>query len=270
MKIHAPIAVRRCVSRHSERCSKVVFRLALAAAISVAASSPSSLFAADCGCSACDAITAMDECDCGFDAPSLWKPKHNPIYKTLDAFAGGIEKLLRLDQCPPPRGCCDESVCDGACDSAFPGDRMMAMPEPMWAQPMPSGTIYNESTPPAPVLSQPMESAPAYSAPRVTSPAVRSIESSPQPARQTTPRSPMHMTEPRIQSAPLQMVPMERAAPRTAPRVQPGPKREGGSLFDALSDPSSDGAQTWRPSPVRPSGYTAPSRPASSRRTAVR
>jgi hypothetical protein len=65
----------------------------------------------------CDSYDSCDDCaGIGIGTPN------GPIFKTLDAFAGGLEKMLGLDNCAP----CD-SGCDLACDAAIIDDTMWPM-----------------------------------------------------------------------------------------------------------------------------------------------
>ncbi|MDV6030858.1 MAG: hypothetical protein F9B45_12315 [Phycisphaera sp. RhM] len=70
--------------------------------------------AAETACDAYSASSNQGPCDCG----SCGKTGRtsNPIYKTLDTVAGGIEKLLGLDRCC--NAGCTTHGCDGGCDSA--------------------------------------------------------------------------------------------------------------------------------------------------------
>ncbi|TWT83674.1 hypothetical protein CA13_51410 [Planctomycetes bacterium CA13] len=265
--IHTP--VRSSIANRRLPLATAGLRLAIAGVLSLAISSQSSILSAsDCGCETCEMpFASMDDCSCGCDVSAACPPKHNPLYRTLDAFAGGIEKLFGLDKCPPAKGFCDESLCDGACDSAPIDIGMMSIPEPMMLDT--PGPLYYEpipnsrAMPPAPVLTAPpapMSSTPLYSAPR----------SSPRSSTPQTsmPRSPMHMTAPRIQTAPVipvQPEPTVQPKPRPEPNIRsqpriPEPQPKSDSLFDALNDPFTDGVNNQRRQSVRPSAYTSSSR----------
>lgn len=69
---------------------------------------------------------AICECESGWGHREA---KPGPIYKTLDAFAGGIEKLLRLDSSS------SDTVCDDACDAAMIDDLSQPPRHPATAHP---------------------------------------------------------------------------------------------------------------------------------------
>ena len=81
----------------------------VAAAVSLTGSSAE---AGGCHCQQPAEFPGPSYCQC----ESGWghqRREPGPIYKTLDAFAGGIEKLLQLD------GSSGSAACDDACDAAM-------------------------------------------------------------------------------------------------------------------------------------------------------
>ena len=208
-----------------------------------------------CGCE------SIATCDCGVPA---CPPKRGPIYRTLDAFAGGIEKILGLDKCHS--GGCDDLGCDYGCgmEAYAPmghdigsGSIMHAAPLPMTAPRIPAPIHHSQM---APRVSAPRSVAPQVSAPPATMP--RTVAPRSVAPRSTSPRSSLEMTQPRIRSTNPRMAPRGEARrpapiPRPEPPVdtRPEPKSNGGSLFDALEDPFGDDARVRRYQPVRPSSY---------------
>ncbi|EMI18273.1 secreted protein [Rhodopirellula maiorica SM1] len=232
-------------------------------------------FAADCGCeaAACDcggiALPMMGDCGCSGDMVQACPPKHGPIFRSLDAFAGGIEKLLGLDKCRT--GGCDAMACDSAMGHMMPYEEHEIHVVPYASEDQHYGgpvEIYGENV--------------EQSAPRMATPRT------PQP-RIMAPRVPMHMSEPIIRSSPAPrqsmpprtqagqsigsgVAPQSRVVPRTIPTPRPdvprqppentpaAPKKDGGSLFDSLSDPfSEDEVRVKRFTPVRQTQYEVPS-----------
>ncbi|WP_442507341.1 hypothetical protein SH528x_006255 [Novipirellula sp. SH528] len=274
------------VSSRRSRTLKSVIRFALAGTLAATLATPAiPALASDCGCetAACDcggiALPLTGDCGCEGVANAC-PPKHGPIYRSLDAFAGGIEKLLGLDKCRT--GGCDTVSCDSAM-----GDMMMYDEHEVnivpYSTEVPhyedSVEIYGESV---------NRMAPRMPAPRMPEP------------RMMAPRMPMQMSEPIIRSSPSSHQPMDvragslpmaprsrggdsigsgvapqsRAVPRAIPTPRPEtprrapqnnravpapPKEEGGSLFDSLSDPfSADEVRVKRFTPVRQTQYEVP------------
>ena len=134
------------------------------------------------GCDSCDAAGP------GFVAPKLKMPSPGKaIFKTLDAVAGGIEKVMGFDKCSVGGGGCDAS-CDDGCDAALMNDLMMPMP-PAYTPHTTSPHAYSVSPGPAPMMAAPrtVHPAPIVSAPRV-----------PAAPMGTQPR--VHMSQPTIVS----------------------------------------------------------------------
>ncbi len=210
--------------------------------------------AADCGCKAscdvCPTATSGCTCDC-----SRGKKKHNCVYNALDAFAGGIEKLLRLDQCDSG---CDESVCDDSCDAAM-FDEL----------PMPPTDIhhYPNHVHSAPIVKPFVP--PAYSGPTQDVQITPTGPSQWQGAGQPMLDPPMELQDSGQHLGGGAIVESEEMVEPPPVRVQepdmeirrqlvpqPEPKTERGSLFDTLSDPfRDDQTRTRAYQPVRPSSY---------------
>ena len=197
-----------------------------------------------------EVVTAA-ECDCWEEScETCGTPdsamKNCLIYKSLDALAGGIEKVLGLDKSSR----CDEFGCDDACDAASMHELMLPMapmqiesaapthvhpPARTHVSPAP---MYGDSTPYIPTPHYVPE---RQYAPSVPSPVPNEVEipSAMPPAGSET-----------IEVMP----PTHEAIPQPTPESQPN---KDGSLFDALDDPfRDDEARTYRPyRNVRPSGY---------------
>ncbi len=210
--------------------------------------------------------------------------KPGPIYRGLDALAGGIEKLFRLDKCNAGCGC-DSASCDGGCGFEMGGGGMIPVQSsPIYSESYPtnSGKQYVES---APRMAAPHDSAPRMSAPRMASPHIPMQMSEPRIRSTPAPREPMdnpagsfsaprstvpRSTVPRSTRA----VPVPRAEPptqRTVPTPSNDPSSKGESLFDTLSDPfTEDDARIERNATVRPTIYSTPASPRTVRRTYTR
>lgn len=219
---------------------------------------------ADCSCQvACDVCptaTSNYPCDC-----PRGKKKHNCLYRALDAFAGGIEKLLCLDRC---HGSCNDALCDDSCDAAMVEELML---------PMPPAEIHHHSHHESSSM-EPLQP-PIYSGEtqdvQITPSGPTPWKSAEQEVGQPH-RSEMRMTEPQIESlgsgqhsgggAPMDQEvvpqPVDVLEPdmdiqrRPDPQLQP--RTEPGSLFDTLSDPFRDDQTRTRTrtyQPVRPSSY---------------
>jgi hypothetical protein len=221
--------------------------LACLVAAAICLSMTTSTSAGECGCeSACDAFPSFDSagtCDCS---------QRSCIYKALDAFAGGFEKMLYL--CKGSSSCSSnrtEKLCDDGCDAAMIQE--LTAPEPIYRHPH-----HTYSSPP-----------------QVHSATIDDHEirfSAPSPRQQTLadPNVQMRMTKPRIQDQRLgrgsdggpearELFPPSRIpAPESQQSLptEPGTNTERESLFDTLSDPfRDDEAQTRRYRSVRPSSY---------------
>ena len=203
------------------------------------------------GCSepACSAFEPT--CGCGSAVCSGGCRKlNNPILKTLDAVAGGIERILGLDRCNPSAcavGC--DSGCDDACDAAFASELMtplpysppVALPYSPSIQPAPSLPTFPVVPPivhDAPMVSQPpmAHDAPAMSQPRVVMP--HATESyAPSLGDVMAPRAPTPMPTPAPAAPPERTIP---STPPSGSELPKAPKPEGGNIFDTLDDPFGD------------------------------
>ncbi|TWT93216.1 hypothetical protein [Stieleria varia] len=199
----------------------------------------------DCGCEVggCDCgVAAEPTCGCGVAACGGCKTPHNPLYRTLDAVAGGIEKVLGFDKCKS--GCnsgCD-SNCDDACDAGYANELM----NPIYIPPShshgaPSPIVESIPSVPPLVTSPPTitESVPMYSQPRSAAPrmAPRSITPADSAPGATAPlQDPTPIPQP--EAAPE---PGTRIAPPTPPETTPpADSKKGGFDFDSLDDPFGD------------------------------
>ncbi len=168
----------------------------------------------DTGCdSGCDS--------CGSGAPS------GPIFQTLDAVAGGIERFLGLDQCG--------SGCDSACDACDYGmvDELMITPAPQ----------HHHSEPALPNVPPESYSQPAQPYTQPAQPYSQPAQPYSQPAQPySQPEHAMPVPEPEM---------------RPLPPVQ-NDQQDDGSLFDTLNNPFSDDEVRWTPKTRRsmePSAY---------------
>lgn len=200
--------------------------LAFVALGGLAAITAEPAWAGDCGCTNVCVECPPDACDCPCDCgPRVKWPK--PIYKALDAVAGGIEKVLGLDKIHCGPGCdagCDEVFCDDGCDAA---------------------TLYELSQPSEPqYFHQPQPIAPAapvHQAPRAVPapPAYRSHDLYPSDSQ--APRMQMRMGEPSFSE------PQPMHQPQTiAPPVHPQ---------ESLPNPFLDDARVTSKRRVRPTSY---------------
>lgn len=272
------------ISSRRSRTIKAVIRFAVVGTMAASLATPTlPVVAAECGCetAACDcggiALPMMGDCGCDGGARMACPPKHGPIYRSLDAFAGGIEKLLGLDKCRT--GGCDTLSCDSAMGTMMPfeGHEISVVPYASGSHGFGGETeIYEESVEMAsPRMPQTRMSQPRMMAPRMpmqmSEPIIRST---PSPREPRDVRAGSLPTEPRSRSGESigsGVMPQSRAVPRAiptprpdVPRQQPkntpaAPKEEGGSLFDSLSDPfSEDEVRVKRFTPVRQTQYEVP------------
>ncbi|TWU37721.1 hypothetical protein Q31b_45100 [Novipirellula aureliae] len=245
----------------SRRRPRILLRFTFAATLSAGLSfSCTPVLASDCGCNTCGMgeVVMSDPCGChSCDGGGVTK-NHNPIFRTLDALAGGIEKVLGLDKCKS-----SHVGCDSGCDASPYYESMMAIPNPvpMMSNSQSFDSHSSQSVPPPPVVTPHQtsprpsyESRPSYP----SSPSNVPMQSAPMQSApmQSAPRTPMHMSEPRIQTP----VPNQR---------QENGDSGGGSLFDSLSDPFSDEARRPQTQTIRPTAFNA-SKQTSSRRTSQR
>lgn len=198
-----------------------------------------SILAAACLASVVGSTSAAGN-DCGCAAG------RGPIYSTLDAFAGGIEKLLGLTK--PRGGACDEMICDGGCD-AMPMHELMQMPAD---HPMP-GYV---GAPPMYVPQQEMHSDVEVSPMADPRPMMRPTPAPSAPMRMSPHRmSPMNAPEQQTQE-PFQIREMKKGP--TGSGVMPSDTQNDRSIFDAADDPfRDDSARIKRslPAPTGPASY---------------
>ena len=241
--------------------------LACIAACGMCLFSASKTLAADCGCdvacNSCDSCPTS-ACDCLVCSGA----KHNCVYKALDAFAGGVEKLLGLDKCG-----CDEKLCDDACDAAAI-DFTIRDPAPVHRHHHPHSAPAHAG----PIHTAPAHAAPAHAAPAHTAPVVepysgptRDIQLTPtgpsqwedagRPIRQTPRLAPsqgsgQHLGADPITRPDVVVPPPVRLQEQNSrfPEVDPTMDRE--SLFDTMSDPfQDDQTRTRTDRSVRPTSY---------------
>ena len=195
-----------------------------------------------CDSGACDS----GACDSGACRPagrrlSIPAPG-KAIFKTLDAVAGGIEKVLGFDKCSSGLSC--DSNCDDGCDAALMND-LMTSHQPTYVPHAPTPHTFPIPPAPAPLAPAPVVTAPpvvaappVYAAPpapimaqpraRMTEPMIVSPQSQPyQAIPSTTPREPYPQLESLpgqsdmapIQDAPIDRLPSGDAMPNTTPRT---------------------------------------------------
>ncbi len=164
---------------------------------------------------------------------------HGPIYRTLDALAGGIEKVIDVAACAKQgMGGCDAPNCDDGCDAMTlesfnsMSDGSMPMASEMEVVPMPP----SRPTAPHPMtpyqVSPPHMSAPAVMAPQTMAPRMASPEAYPVDSLR-----PMHSPKP-LMAPRLPLPPSE--VPRQTRPAMPAPK----SLPSAAPEPLS-GDDNW-------------------------
>lgn len=202
---------------------------------------------------------------------------HGPIYRTLDAMAGGIEMVIdaasRHGHGAVGTG---DASCDDGCDAMMMNEFSEA--EGVDYLPMPpvehaSPNVSTHGLPMAPMATMPHPLPPVVSAPRVTAP--RMIEPTPmvspssrppssRPMPIPTPQPARVMTQP--QAAPMAATPDDDWLQNFAPeptRSVPAPRtmrRSPAETFDSLPDPFRDDPQSRRstPSTIQPASYWAP------------
>ena len=233
--------------------------------------------AGDCGCEpSCGACptSSSSSCDCsgGCSSPGAdisRAVKKSCVYKALDLFAGGVEKLLGLDKCGND---CDELTCDDGCDAAMI-DELMVPPaieqhHHFHAAPAAPSHVHMPSVQPAPIHIQPLpqvQIAPQkpseWQQPRM---APRETEMRMSEPRMVEPRipAPIHpkeqsMREPEPKPLQDSRIPVPVPVPKMEERAAPQEEADdGGSLFDTLTNPfSDDEARVHVPQPIRPSSY---------------
>jgi len=208
------------------------------------------------------------------DGPGVFgRIPQGPIFKTLDAFAGGIERVLEktvLSNGKAKRGC-DSPSCDDGCDAItlhqldlYRGGQMAVPPMP----PMPGHAVPPmidvEPTFDPPVrktLPQPMPESTQLQVPKSAPRAMPQVPVDTQmtPVQKQKPQSDLSSDDSWIDSF----------APSMPNRNPPPPRRQGPATDDALLDPFADDPQT-RAVPPRFSPSARPAVPAESARPQVR
>lgn len=199
------------------------------------------------------------------DGPSIFNRKPSgPIFKTLDAFAGGIELVLEktvLGHSKPKR-VCDSQSCDDGCDAVMlhelnlPRGSKVAVPE-----------AYPSDPPEPPMHSMPADSAPpmVQIEPMFDRPSRKPL---PQPVPDAT-EMPVPVRVPKTELPPISKIQPPNSAPLEHPRVPvdvdtPGLKTSKPSLSTddgwidnfAPATPNPDAAPPRR-API-PDGETLP------------
>lgn len=233
----------------------------------VSAGTPCDTYIPSCDCGQCEIQAPI--CGCGKCGKSKLF-RHNPLYRTLDTLAGGIEKVLGLDQCE------GGSSCDDSCDS---GNWMMsAQPMLLMAQPSMSAPIPVPLVPAAPLKSpqttppqttppqlptvppletepnQPREFQPEVLKPRISQP--RIVAPKAEPARELEPLRTEPLRPLPSQPDPQPQAPIETTGPTprmTAPRIVPGesPASPSEQATDALELPPAKSTPGAKPTPKK-------------------
>lgn len=186
--------------------------------------------------------------------------EHGPIYRTLDALAGGIEKVIDVAAAAKQRSCLSEKkpLCDDACDAMTMGE---FAEYPSSLDPLSSGM---EFSPMPSHLSSPLELAPQLAphpgstaqpgrttapAPRIpTPPGDTPRVARPMPAQQPVPRSvDDEWSESFSAQPPAQATPTVPRRPlETAPSSKPGAgtRRSPAETYDSLPNPFLDDPQS--------------------------
>jgi hypothetical protein len=210
-----------------------------------------------CGCE-------MSGCDGGC------KPRRcNPIYRSLDAVAGGIEKLFGLDKCRQ-RGCgqCQSDCGCGVCgDSVMMEPAMMPVPSPPPMSFEPSHANHGHANrghadhghglqghahvpPPVVFPSTPADSAPLPPSTRIT-PKISAPRLVPTPSDRS---SGQHLGRPRSSAPLINPAPPSSSDRQSIESIAPTPVPD--SAPDAFSDPfGDDEVHVRRFQPVKPSSY---------------
>lgn len=210
----------------------------------------------DCGCEPeCGCEIAAPECGCenSCDSPACgsksggllskkFNMKKTPLYRSLDAVAGGIEKVFSLHK---GHSGCDEAACDDGCDAMMIQELMVPMPTTDHSMHHQHHSIDSMSVPQNYPIESPTQTIPMGQA---QIPQPMPMESMPAPPTEAPVAQPKAI-EVQPNTNPL-LPPPEQAEPESS---------NEGSLFDALSDPFSDDEVRVRKfQPVRPSVYTKP------------
>ena len=231
-------------------------RLAVAAILGAAMTGPAGTLVGKAPAADCDG--AISACD-GFghaDASRSPGPAFNgPIYKTLDAVAGGIEKVFGLDK--RHQRDCDARSCDDGCDAAMMQDLSMPVsrngvmhaPHRLHSP----GILRSPHSLQPPTFQTPGSLPAPEQRESYQRPAQRNPSSSAQPKTQVSPSAPkLHMTKPRISDSPqndyrreaVPSTPRGHAVPEQPIPQQliptPEPDAAEDSIFDSLSNPFDD------------------------------
>ena len=161
---------------------------------------------------------------------SAGHPAHGPIYRTLDALAGGIEKAISVaGRTATMGGACDSTSCDDGCDAMTLNDLDAGSD---YAMPIHGDARMSEPTV-APPIEQPTPPAGSHrpnSTPRLKPQPL--LDSEPMPMRE-----PMEIQEPRPVREPMPMResrPMPIPQPLQEPMSTPTEPADDG-WFDSLS-----------------------------------
>lgn len=210
-------------------------------AITASAGTPCDTYIPSCGGGLCDCGKCEIQapiCGCGKCGKSKLF-RHNPLYRTLDTLAGGIEKVLGLDQCKVGCDSCGDDSCDSGnwMMSALP---MLPLAQPSRSAPIPvplvpatrlkSPSTASPRLPTVPPLetepSKPREFQPQVLKPRISQP--RIVSPRPEPARKlenSVPEAAPQKLEP-LRNEPLQPEPLSPrpTEPAQQPRESPAPE----------------------------------------------
>jgi hypothetical protein len=212
---------------------------------------------------------------------------HGPLYRTLDAIAGGIEKVIDVAAGAGKQSSgCDDAVCDDGCDPMMLNELGSSMGTPE------ASTPYHAPHPPMmpvnpaphyetlPLESMPTESVPADRMPMTPTPmnssqAPRAVP----PVKAAKPSQPTQPAQPAIPAEDDWLDSFSPEPPATAPQTRRGlptpppaaankqpiavPKRtqlrSPAETFDSLPDPFKDDQSNARKrSPNRQVGYWEP------------
>ena len=194
---------------------------------------------------------------------------HGPIYRTLDAIAGGIEMAIDVATAKGKHGSsCDETVCDDGCDPMMLTE--MGPETQSYDLMMPPTLPHSYGTPGPETTAIPqmqMRTAPTPAPTPIPAPA-------PSPAQPITPADDDWLDSFSPEPAPSASAPPRRGLPTPPPAVAPKPRANGqqpsvqpkrnqlrspAETFDSLPDPFKDD-QTRSPktSPTRQVGYWEP------------
>ena len=217
--------------------------------------------------------------------------EHGPIYRTLDALAGGIEKVIDVAASAKQRaGSRGAPLCDDGCDAILM-DELMTIPHsndlPMHDFASPPGFspdmdvvpdtrfVPDMASPQAdtfenvPSAQQPAQRPRRVMAPRVPSPPAdtpRTMRPLPAPSQRAPTTTPHTSNDEWLESFSAEPRPQAPAVPRRQLDTQPKAKSGSGAVrnpaetFDSLPDPFRDDPQSNRGSKSmnRPASYWEP------------